>query len=880
MAAADYYSQVYTMFVGYFGRPPAQAGLDHYAGVVDKAGGKLDAVLDDFHNALESKTLFANQSTEQQVNKIFQNLFGRDAAPTGLNYWTGKILSGEVALSQAAYAIAAGAQPADAAVLTAKIDTAKAWVASLDTTAEILTFSTDAGRAAAREFLSTVKTSTPATQAAVDAATKTMVDGGNTNPGQTFTLTTGTDTFAGTSGNDVFNASTGLSADGSTAIATTNALDKIDGGAGVDTLNIENTGSKNTLTGTITNVENLTFIGAGKVNNDADIDATPFSGTITVKQNVAADDLAVKVINVKGQTLALNTAADTTALTVALDAAQTSVTLSNTAAVGDATFSVAGTKLDTVNVTTDKTATGKILTVTDTANTTKTANITASGAASVVINSTVLETVKISGAGAVTLTAGTAPSKALDASASTGGVTYATDLVAQQFTGGAGKDVVQFAATTKAQTLGAGDDTATLSVAALGSGGSIDGGDGSDTIALTAANAATATSDATKGAAFAASVSNFEKFGVGLTAAAAVIDAQYIDGITHIVSAGTGATFGLTVNNLAANSTFETTAVQAAAVALNLKDSAGTSDVLNLKFSATDGFTNTAAITAAGVETLNIATLDTDTTAPTAAFVAPIVAAAVKTVVVSGNVGIDLSGGLAATTLTSFDASGVTATGAAGAVKLTTANLAGDATIKGGAGNDVLDAALAVTKTVTIDGGAGDDTITGSASKVNTLNGGDGIDNITGGSAADTINGGAGDDIIAGGAGLDILTGGAGKDTFTVVANTNGNIYATIKDAAAGDILNFADAGTETFAKTAVTLGATAVYQDFLNEAAKGDGSTHGAIAWFQFGGDTYVVEDKSLATSFVNNTDIVVKLTGLVDLTNAVVSDHILTLA
>jgi len=698
--------------------------------------------------------------------------------------------------------------------------------------------------------------------------------------GKTFTLTTGTDNVTGTSGNDTINASTGLSADGLNAIATTNALDKIDGGAGIDTLNIENTDGKNTLTGTVTNVENLTFVGAGNVNKNFGVDVTSFSGTVTLSQTKDTD---VSLSNVTGQTLALNKVAPNTVLTAALGATQTSVTLSNAAAVGAASFSVAGAKLDTVNLTTDKTA--GALTVADTGNTTKTVNITASGTAAVTVDSTALENVKISGAGAVTLTAGTAPSKTLDASGSTGGVTYAEDLVAQQFTGSSAKDTVQFGATTKAQTLGAGDDAVTMSVAALGTGGSIDGGEGTDTISLSAANIATATSNATLGAAFQASISNFDKLGVGTTGAATTVDAQYIDGITYLVSAGTAGANTLTVNNMAGNSTFEMTALAAANVALNLKDNTGTADVMNLKFSATDGFTSSAAITAAGVETLNITTADTDTTAPTTVFTAPITAAAVKSVVVAGNVGIDLTG-LNATTLTSFDASGVTATGVAGAVTLVTGNLAADATIKGGAGNDVLNASAALTKTVNIDGGAGDDTITGSTSKVNTLTGGDGNDTIVGGSAADTISGGAGNDTITSGAGLDIVDVGAGDDKFVVTANANGNTYASITGMGKGDKIDFIDgtaAGTFTTAK--IVLAGTAAFADYLSAAAASTAATtgdNGLITWFQYGGDTYLVEDKSTAATFTEGTDQVVKLVGLIDLSTATIdgaATNVLTL-
>lgn len=176
MITAFYYNQVYTMFVGYFGRPPAKPGLDYYVDRVKAAGGILDVVIDDFFNSAESQAYFSGKTIEQQVHQIFQNLFGRDAAPSGLNYWTGMISTGKVALAQAAYTIASNAAAADTAILTAKVDSAKLWVSGLDTTTELEAFSTSTGLAAGRDFLKTVTSSAPATQTAVDAALKAMVD--------------------------------------------------------------------------------------------------------------------------------------------------------------------------------------------------------------------------------------------------------------------------------------------------------------------------------------------------------------------------------------------------------------------------------------------------------------------------------------------------------------------------------------------------------------------------------------------------------------------------------------------------------------------------------------------------------------------------------
>ncbi|MEZ5775711.1 MAG: hypothetical protein R3D33_13675 [Hyphomicrobiaceae bacterium] len=138
-----------------------------------------------------------------------------------------------------------------------------------------------------------------------------------------------------------------------------------------------------------------------------------------------------------------------------------------------------------------------------------------------------------------------------------------------------------------------------------------------------------------------------------------------------------------------------------------------------------DGF-SVGGITIADVETINITTDDTDATAPAANFDAALTIAAAKTVTVSGDMGVDFTGSTL-TALATLDASGVTGTGAAGAVIATAALATG----------------------VTFTTGAGDDELTGAA-------------------GSDTLNGGSGDDTLDGKAGADFLNGGAGVDTFNI----------------------------------------------------------------------------------------------------------------
>ena len=107
------------------------------------------------------------------------------------------------------------------------------------------------------------------------------------------------------------------------------------------------------------------------------------------------------------------------------------------------------------------------------------------------------------------------------------------------------------------------------------------------------------------------------------------------------------------------------------------------------------------------------------------------------------------------------------------------------------------------------------------------------------------------------------------------VGNENGLAQDPNWNTVSGDTIMLVDKGTESFTASKVTLSATAVFQDYANAVvnAGGDGSTNGRLGWFQFSGDTYVVEslhNAGTTADFINNTDLVVKLTGLVDLSTA----------
>jgi S-layer protein len=585
----------------------------------------------------------------------------------------------------------------------------------------------------------------------------------------------------------------------------------------------------------------ITLEGVGDAGGEAVVVATEALTTLNLKNVTAlvtntdtvATDTRALTVNINGGTSAGATDAGATALTVNVTAATTDF--------GTITAAAA----TTVNYTVNAVATAGILTTAaaTTVNVTANAAITAT-----TLGDTTVTALNLAGSAAMSLTQ-TAAAAGVITNNSTAAVTLATAIAAgQTYVGGAGVDTVTFAATsTKANTLGAGDDVATFSAVA-GTGGSVNAGDGTDTVVLTAANAVTLTAAAT----FANSISGFERASIGAYAASTgaanaddnAISLANLDNINYVTLAGAGAAANAqvyTISGFADNGTVKQTGALADAdVTLALTGAfTGASNTFNLEVAATNGFANVGVLTLASVETLNITTDDTDTTAATTMFDLNLDATSATTINLSGDAGMTFANG-SFTALRTLNASGVTATGAAGAVTAT-ANALLDTTMTGGAGNDALTGNSGAD---TLSGGAGADTLNGAAG-ADAITGGEGADTITGGLGLDTINltetTSAVDNVIliatatATAAGADTITGFTkGKDTLTVdgtavtatigtqiVAGADANAsIANITFAANTDAavyyINNANSLTLTQIETAVTAGAAATGETFF----------------------------------------------------------------
>ncbi len=458
------------------------------------------------------------------------------------------------------------------------------------------------------------------------------------------------------------------------------------------------------------------------------------------------------------------------------------------------------------------------------------------------------------------------------------------------FTGGAGADTITLSnAFTKAITMGAGDDTVTYAGAA-GTGGSVAAGDGTDTIVMTAAQADAADADAT----FNTKFTGFEVLDVATGAGATTINLAGVNAVNNVVTRGAVGALQLDGFTSGGKLTLDAAVGGGGSYVANVTNAVLTpSDTFNLALSnagaATVAF---GSVTLAGIETVNISTVDAGTASAASIDTATLVATAAKTVVVTGNNGLTLTN-TGNTAITSFDASGVVGNSTATAVD-TAANLAVTFT----------SANVTTTATVTITGGAGNDVLTGAAAK-DTINGGAGNDAVAGGTGIDNITVGVGRDAVvigslagtstdSGTAAFDVVTGfkvaeaitaatdlssranfmassagGANMSILELDLDTAGPVDLGINvEANATALVGQAIGVTYTVTNGKLTLGGTGASTvdtlgEWLTEAAA-VAATAGDILVFEFGGDSYVYAENGTA-------DVLVQLVGVTGATGLV---------
>jgi len=278
-------------------------------------------------------------------------------------------------------------------------------------------------------------------------------------PQTTAFTTSAADNLTGSSTDDIFSAiSSALSAS-----KTLNASDKLAGGAGNDTLNVEiQTNWAGFTTGSITGVENLSLTNSSS--NDRTFDATGITGVTALKVDAAGGNISVSNLPTGLKTVSysnLNT-----------DLAAASVTVEQIAGAAELA-STAATDALTVNLT----DVGSVETVTLNFNEFETLNIVSSGTMNIVtVGLDDAKTINVSGSAKTTITDVSSATTKVDASAATG--TVAVTLTSAS-------------AVTSVKT-GSAADTITADVADLVANATIDGGAGGDKLTINVAGTGSA----------------------------------------------------------------------------------------------------------------------------------------------------------------------------------------------------------------------------------------------------------------------------------------------------------------------------------------------------------------------------------------------------
>lgn len=300
MAASDFVDSVQRIFVAFYGRPADPAGLTFWTNQANEKG--IAGVINAFATSDEAFSLYGNQATTLFVNRIYLQLFGRDADASGLKYWVDRIeglskTESRVTKAEAALFILNGAQDGDLRQggtldltgINKKVEIAKQFTAAVNTASEIRAYSGDDAARLARDYISSINADTVVKEQNVNTIVAQLEAQFGTNGTTRFFLTPGLDSFPGTRGVDQYVA------DNRGAQVVSQAGDSIDGGAqGDDSYLIQ--GRVGALPGSISGIE--TIILQETQGTGVQLDLTNLrdtGGTTTSLRNLVLADIRTDV---------------------------------------------------------------------------------------------------------------------------------------------------------------------------------------------------------------------------------------------------------------------------------------------------------------------------------------------------------------------------------------------------------------------------------------------------------------------------------------------------------------------------------------------------------------------------------------------------------
>lgn len=164
--------EVQKLYVAYFGRPADPNGIEHWTDALDANAITLADVSDSFAASQEYRDTYAGLDNRAIVNDVYENLFGRAADETGLNYWTGLMDRGIISIDDVVRDVSEAAVGIDSTVFNGKVAAASMFTLRLDEPTEGAAYQGDAAKQMSMDFLATVKD----LESAADALKPDVVD--------------------------------------------------------------------------------------------------------------------------------------------------------------------------------------------------------------------------------------------------------------------------------------------------------------------------------------------------------------------------------------------------------------------------------------------------------------------------------------------------------------------------------------------------------------------------------------------------------------------------------------------------------------------------------------------------------------------------------
>ncbi len=113
LAAADYLPRVEQMYMAYYGRSADVDGAAYWAARLAAVGGDATQMVHAFAQSDESTRLYGGLGDQTMINTIYQQVFGRDADVSGLDYYMTQLHIGAMTQDRIMLNILDGARDQD-----------------------------------------------------------------------------------------------------------------------------------------------------------------------------------------------------------------------------------------------------------------------------------------------------------------------------------------------------------------------------------------------------------------------------------------------------------------------------------------------------------------------------------------------------------------------------------------------------------------------------------------------------------------------------------------------------------------------------------------------------------------------------------------------